>query len=407
MLFDSSIIDGNKLIDHFTGYKICNTCSNLVSILDPEHLQPPLVPITCTDMTKLIFHTNESAFAMADRIAASHGVLSNKAFEQLQQNLGLNVNPDGLIYDKSLRHVYRPIDHVIRDWMHVIANAGVGNTECSLVIHVIESKGVSRALLSEYVSQFTLPKKHGRVEPTWISENRLKDDTLSSFAGILLCLIPILKCFLHEEMGPRGNMPDHILCFGVLAAIVGLLVLGADDAMNHIDELQRLISMHAELFATLYPTAVKPKFHQLLHIVGNMRFIGKLLSCFVCERRHRRTKRAALHVYRHMERTCLVDMVNHQCHTFSCPDTSLFLETHLVNPKSVTIPNGNATERSTIALLRCGEIKSDDVIWLKSGTVGKVICFWASGSTIVVQLHKFKPTADVLFFDDSDSSLQF
>ena len=59
----------------------------------------------------------------------------------------------------------------------------------------------------------------------------------------------------------------------------------------------------------LHPQTVTPKFHMLCHIVADVCGTGKLLSCFVTGRKHRITKRAALHMFRHIELTVLaVDM---------------------------------------------------------------------------------------------------
>ena len=57
--------------------------------------------------------------------------------------------------------------------------------------------------------------------------------------------------------------------------------------------------------ACLHPLTATPKFHMLCHIVADVCGIGKLLSCFVTGRK----KRAAHHMFQHIELTVLaVDM---------------------------------------------------------------------------------------------------
>jgi hypothetical protein len=80
--------------------------------------------------------------------------------------------------------------------------------------------------------------------------------------------------------------------------------------MRHVDTLQQLISKHMEAFTNLYGHDVKPKAHHLFHVVDGMRWLGKLLACFVTERKHREVKQSALHIFRHMEHTVLVDVLN-------------------------------------------------------------------------------------------------
>jgi len=354
-------------------------------------------------------------FAMADRLAAAQGVESPDVIKKLEQDYGLNYNAHGLLYDLSMRSIYRPIDHVLRDWMHMLVNAGVGNTEIALATHVAVSKGFRLETINEFAQQFTLPKKHGKVHATWLTDNRLHDDTLASFASIVLCIVPILTCFFNDVVLPLGVMNEHILCFTLLGSIIGILCLGPEDAMHHTDKLRKLIEMHAELFVALYPGAEKPKLHQLFHLVDNMLFLGKLLSCFVTERRHRSAKKAALHVFRYMEHTVLVDLVNRQCEQFSASDASLFHETCLVHARDVTFPHGTY-RRSSIAILRCGEINAGDIVWLTSGVVGKVIRFWQShgaDDTINVQIdgyrssdasgHRFLESTPYAHFADASS----
>ena len=60
----------------------------------------------------------------------------------------------------------------------------------------------------------------------------------------------------------------------------------------------------------------KPKLHHMHHVVDGMEGLGKLLSCFVCERKHKTVKYAAPHVFRHIEHTVLAHVINRQCHQF-------------------------------------------------------------------------------------------
>eukprot|EP00959_Pyramimonas_sp_CCMP1952_P358253 7501357-Pyramimonas_sp.AAC.1 len=73
--------------------------------------------------------------------------------------------------------------------------------------------------------------------------------------------------------------------------------------MEYVDVLDGLLRVHGDMFIRLYPAAARPKFHQALHLLENMRYVGKWLSCFVTERKHRITKRCALYVFRHIDNT--------------------------------------------------------------------------------------------------------
>ena len=104
-------------------------------------------------------------------------------------------------------------------------------------------------------------------------------------------MIPLLHCFLVDNMAPRGLLLEVTQCIGYLRRIVGLLQLVAEKSMGYIDKLRDLISKHHVLYSRIYPSeAVKSKFHQIFHIWENMVWAGRLLSCFVTERKHRTLK---------------------------------------------------------------------------------------------------------------------
>ena len=69
---------------------------------------------------------------------------------------------------------------------------------------------------------------------------------------------------------------------------------------------------------------VKPKGHHQFHIIDGMLWVGKLLSCFVTERKHKMIKRCALYIFRNLEHTVLRDVVNH----FACPELRRPLSTY-------------------------------------------------------------------------------
>ena len=194
----------------------------------------------------------------------------------------------------------------------------------------------------------------------------------------MLNLVPILATFMAEVVARDGHpLSDHLRCLWRLHLIIGILKLGPEGAMPHVDRLRGLIREHAELFTKLYPDHVKPKFHHLFHIVDNMVFLGALLSCFVCERKHRFTKRAALHVFRSIDNTVVKEMLSRQCDAIRHGAESLFTKQFLIRPKVLNFA-GTLLHRSSTACLPCGSVSEGDLIWTRSGTsvvVGTVLGF--------------------------------
>ena len=145
------------------------------------------VCIDCVDRTLLDPHSNESIYA-------AYGIISGATVEErplLQQCLGLTMNPDGLLHDHYIRTFYKPRDHTLRDWMHMLVNSGVANTECTQLVNALSDRGIQISTISAYMMTFVLPRRDGRVEESWVSKKRMgkKRESLQSFSGILLSIV--------------------------------------------------------------------------------------------------------------------------------------------------------------------------------------------------------------------------
>ena len=157
------------------------------------------------------------------------------------------------------RPLLRPIDHCIRDWMHIFTGGGVANVELAMIFHLCVNYGISLDTIQTFALGLTLPHKHGKVQKNWITTKRLHDDRLVSFSSVILCLVPIIQVFLDDVVKPLGIMIDQALCFTMLNDIIGLLSLGPDESMRHVSKLNQLLQLHGELFVSLYPGATIPK----------------------------------------------------------------------------------------------------------------------------------------------------
>jgi hypothetical protein len=209
----------------------------------------------------------------------------------------------------------------------------------------------------------------------------------------MLSLVPIVASFMAEVIPMGHALHDNMRCLWRLHLIIGILSLGSTKAMSYVGRLRTLVTEHAELFVQLYPDRVKPKFHHLFHIADNMVWLGALASCFVCERKHRSTKRAALWVFRSVDNTVVKEMLSRQCTAIADDGTSLFQKQWLHAPKAL-IFGGVSLHRSVRACLECGPINAGDLLWLQSGSsayVGRAIAFWEcpQSKQISVQFSRY------------------
>ena len=158
----------------------------------------------------------------------------------------------------------------------------------------------------DFLETCTLPSKYGKARAEWLKDSRIKLHTLTSFSGIVLSLVPIVFLYMCSFCTGDPRLANHFDCMTTMHQILG------DKPMAYIEKLKKLFpKLHAAVLKIT--DTLKPKLHHMHHIIDHMEWLGKLVSCFVTERKHRQIKDAALHVFRYMEHTVLVDVVKQMC----------------------------------------------------------------------------------------------
>jgi len=210
----------------------------------------------------------------------------------------------------------------------------------------------------------------------------------------MLSLVPLVYAFLMDNVftSPHGAaLNEHVRCFGLLTSIVALLQR-VETAVSNVDHLQELIDEYCPLFMDLYDRAI-PKFHHMFHLHESLLKFHRCLSCFVTERRHRTTKKAAVHAFRYLEQTVLKDCINRMCSMFGSSQ-SLFREKFLVSPKVADIHGGQVLS-SEKAVLHCGMLRRGDIVYAKvvdQVFVGRLTRFYEHNGTIIVHVDTFRKT---------------
>ena len=193
--------------------------------------------------------------------------------------------------------------------------------------------------------------------------------TFSSFSSIVLAIVTVVMMFLDKFV--KDLVPDHFECFEKLYHIVGILRMGAEDAVRPADTLRVLITDRMEMCKRLYGQHVKPKGHHMFHIIDGMKWVGRLLSCFVTERKHRQIKQCAVHVFRNFEHTVLNDVVN-QSFEQVLDGHDVYAEEFLISPAAVTLST-IAFRAANRCVTRIGLIAAGDLVINSAGDVGMVI----------------------------------
>ena len=100
-------------------------------------------------------------------------------------------------------------------------------------------------------------------------------------------------------------------------------------------------------------------------------------------------------MFRHIDNTVIKDMLNRQCEALVHDGGSLLSRKFLTGSKT-TVMGGHTFKLSKQALLKCGSVRRDDVVWLIDKRVGKVLNFWATdlSDVLIVQLMLYTPVDD-------------
>ena len=355
------------------GVYCCMTCDNVLNCL---HRAPKAGEVRANCSDPLLFHrrTNQDVYNAVDELAASVGILGKTKFKELELDKGFNWVPEGLLLDAEIRGFYKPVDHTIRDWQHILCQDGVANTHIFNVLKEMKQScnvGIDRVQTFSQVCNY--PSSTGKLDKSAFGQQRLRKHTIASFSSTILNMVPVLYLFM--KLFVKDRIPEHFAAFETLYHIIGLLRMGAEDAVRHANTLLTLISKYTAAVVLLYGDYVKPKGHHLFHVIDGMIWIGRLLCCFVTERKHRAIKAAALYVFRHLEHTVLVDVVNQAIQQI-IDGHDLYSAVFLVHPRTHVQLGGFNFFRSRSGIMRIGQVSAGDLVIDDVGGVGKVISFW-------------------------------
>ena len=279
--------------------------------------------------------------------------------------------------------------------MHVMAVGGCANIEIEQLFLQLSKVGVELAQIRSCIEKFRLPSARGGINKDWFSTKRFSTtgerDGCKGFSSEVLIVVPLFLYFLQHVIAPLNLIdPDYIECFRQLDRLLKLFQLGHREAARHAAEIEATIDRHATLFVRMYPDMVKPKFHALFHVVPTqLSSIGKLMNCWVTERRHRAVKTPSAYCFNHFEDT----ITKAQLLTlFRWTATCIFQPIYLVNPIEVQrtllepwlgIVEGleaGQCKTSAQARLICGDCSKGDVVMDHNRNVCQIERFFAVSS---------------------------
>ena len=390
------------------GNKPCPTCKNIVGRHISTKASNYLENLSCCDYELFDYWTDEDYWTIVDKLRASSKTLSKTKLKDLEMALGVNYCEQSLLFDDTLRPTVKVVSQCIRDWMHTMVSGGVASSELSLVVQIIQESGFELNDIAKYCSKFVLQKSRGKVSATWWDSSRLNYEQMRvASASEALTMISLLQAFATDVLRPLGILQKHIECLDLLSQLLDRLKQGPDDAMQHVEEIRQLIVSHNKLFTQLYAEHVKPKFHQMFHIPDNMVCTGKLLSCWVTERKHRAVKAVGLYAFKDIELSVARDMLTTTSTIYEKED--LFRDAYLKQPKRLTIGTAHI-EFSNQAILPMGEFSRSDVVYFFIGNimfVGEVAHFFAYDNELIAEISVYDNTSEARVYSMASPVSQF
>ena len=130
------------------------------------------IHLSAATLVGIDFNKNEDIWLMADILKEKTD--SGQAYSKLEKSYGLKYNPHGLLFNIALRAIHRPIDHYLRDWMHILVSGGTANAQTHALGKTMKKHKLPTSLIQQYSTEYTLPSKYGKVSPEWTAPSTIR-----------------------------------------------------------------------------------------------------------------------------------------------------------------------------------------------------------------------------------------
>ncbi|OLQ13463.1 hypothetical protein AK812_SmicGene2515 [Symbiodinium microadriaticum] len=299
-----------------SGSVCCMFCSNVVSQnnrLDVHDATNTLVTIAEVDDSKWRARGDQLLWASHDRLETIAGSGTKAELQRVQQAMGLNHNPKGLLRSRLLA----PSSVTMYDWMHCYLVHGLLQLELGLLIPMFYGAGHTVATILSFFNSFEWP--HGlrahRREVLQIFEKKVPLGEFKCSASQGLSIYPLVRIFVlvHAVSLAEATVRQACNSFLKLCMVLDLLLEGNKGQPIGAPELRTRIAAHSQAFLKVHgEEAVIPKFHYALHLPSQLHRHGRLISCFCHERKHKQIKAVADNLHKvttTFEHTVMADVV--------------------------------------------------------------------------------------------------
>ena len=361
----------------------CLMCWNLVQQRGGLHLSDAtgrLVPHTCTELNKILLRSDEDFRTAAMHLVAEKRIRTKKQFEILEQSMGINYVPTGMLFDEGLD--LKPISHTMYDWLHIYLVNGLFQTQSNLMLEILSRNGCKHDDVAAFLKTFSAPKEQASNFKAAVQtfDKAKAKDAWKPAASEVLCVYPLIRLLVLETSFEDAVDKLAAKSFLILCRILGLLSEGGKGQQVDPAKLEQLILQHLDSFKSAHSSDdMQPKFHFSIHLPALLRRHKLLVSCWCHERKHKQLKMWANQIHNAGDwyETSVLKEVSHTCmrnlHDF-CPKG-----VHLVKPKAVT---GKIIRKMALDFL--GGSGHDGIKVSAQATIHGMICH--ANDVVVVQI---------------------
>ena len=203
-------------------------------------------------------HTDQSIWAMVDRLIDRKPNVSKKEFEILEKSFGIKWDPDSLYFDLALRDVFLPKTSSYYDWMHcLVASSGLYQYVLNYVVVTLGSIGISLQMLDYWISNVKSSSKAAPLDKKFF-EKRVADQPLGALRGFAVEMISAvfsLDLFFTLVVDAENRLPELSEIVHTMKGIMGVFLSGPRAVQSSDALLGSLRRQHRLLLC--FPSATK------------------------------------------------------------------------------------------------------------------------------------------------------
>ena len=269
------------------GLKPCMHCSNcFMKAHDAANSHANFVDITDLDWDRVKNHqvSDQQIWDAQDELLALLDVPgSGPRRKKLEMAYGMNANKHGLLACKELRSWVKP-SRSSYDPMHCLFSNGIAELEVNLVCRALGKLKFDFRKIEAFVNMGWKPAKH----------LQFSKDGVKGMASECMRAVPLLRHFLNKLVKPFGKLVNEVAAFDAVADVVAQfqkMKLSSTISDAEADKLQALMARHFHAFKIAYGSEeVLPKHHYTMHLPTQMKRLGLIVDCYVCERKNKLPK---------------------------------------------------------------------------------------------------------------------